>query len=586
MADVHAEATAYLAKGRSGNALLVATQELARAKKAGDHKLQADAAVMIAEIYLSRGQPEMAIRSVKDALLASKFAEDKKTEASVLQTVTSAFLMVSAGEQALRAATQLEALADGLGDAAGRADAHALAAQALLTQGDAQGALAKAQEAAELHRSAGARRGLAAALQTLAEVQLCLRDGDGALKAAEDGAALFKELGERPGQASALNAAAGARQLRGEAAEGLCAAREALLLFRQAGDRRGEAVARATCACLRPQPEARVPPKPVERLTASCIPGATGVATANDKGEPWVSATRVMGSAEAKHLVGSVAIVTGASRGIGKGISTILAEAGAVVYVTGRSAPGKITDPHLKGTVNETAALFPKIGGVGVALHMDHTQKAQNEALAGLILDNHGRVDVLVNNAFALPTPDENFYSTALWQQPLRYLNEQVAVGGFNHVALTLRLLPCLRRGRGLVVNVSSAGSQQNAASLPASYLCSKAALDRTMSALSERVRHCGVYVLTLWPGCVRTERNKAAAQRACYAKLVDTETARFSGLAVRGLAGLQPTELARLASARRTLACADVVRYDVDGYLHEGDLRTFTVAGRVPLAG
>mmetsp|Transcript_73444 Transcript_73444/g.215400 ORF Transcript_73444/g.215400 Transcript_73444/m.215400 type:complete len:585 (-) Transcript_73444:308-2062(-) len=582
MADNVGDVKDLLTKGKSGDALLVASKELARAKESGEHKLQADASVMIAEIYMRRQQPEMALRALKDALLSCKTGGDKKTEASVLQTVANAFLMVSASEQALRAATQLEAVTDSLGDKEGKADARLLAAQALLSRDDVAGSLVKATEAVDLHKTAGGKRSVAVALQTLAEIQLRRQDGDAALSVSRDAATIFEELGDRPGQAAALNAVAGALQLRGETEDALKSAREALLLFRQAGDRKGETVAKATCACLRPKPEARAPFQAPAKVSHHSVPGysAPGI----EASEPAVEVTRIIGSAEAKHLVGTVVVVTGASRGIGKGIATLLAEAGAIVYVSGRSSPGKSTEPALQGTVDETAAVLPKLGGVGVATHVDHAQKSQSKALAELIANNHGRLDLLVNNAYFLPAPDENFYGRELWSQPTRYLNEQSAVGSLNHVAQTLYMLPCLRRGKGLAVNISNAASQNNVATLPVSFFCSKASFDRAMSALSERVRHSGVYVLTLWPGLVRTERTKAAAQRAKATRVVDAELARFSGLAVRQLAGMERTELARLASTRRTLATTDVAKFDVDGYAHEGNLRTFTTGGRIPL--
>mmetsp|Transcript_53870 Transcript_53870/g.166938 ORF Transcript_53870/g.166938 Transcript_53870/m.166938 type:complete len:584 (-) Transcript_53870:139-1890(-) len=583
MAEAAGGAKELLAKGKSSDALLLATQELAKAKESGDYKAQADASVMIAEVYMRRQQPEMALRAVKGALVLVKSVGDKKTEASVLQTVASAFLMVSATEQALRAAAQLEAVAASLGDKESGADARLLTAQALLSRDDVEGALEKAKEAVDLHKASGGKRGSAVALQTLAEVHLRQGGGDAALSASQDAAAIFQELGDRPGQAAALNAAAGALQLRGEGEDALKKAREALLLFRQAGDKNGEAIARATCACLRPKPEERAPLKAPVKVKPHAVPGYS--APGANPSEATVDVVRIMGSAEAKTLCGTIAVVTGASRGIGKGIATLLAEGGATVYVSGRSSPAKPTD-WVGGNTDETAAMLSKTGGVGVATHLDHGDRKQSKVLAELIANNHGRLDVLVNNAYYLPTPDENFYGTPLWQQPTRYLNEQCAVGSFNHIALTLMLLPCSRRGRGLVCNISNAGARSNVRSLPVSLFCSKASLDQTMSALSERVRQSGVYILTVWPGVVRTERTKAMAQRARASKLVDAELSRFSGVAVRRLAGLPRTDLARLASAYRTLATTDIAKFDVDGYAHEGNLRTISTGGRVPLDG
>lgn len=74
--------------------------------------------------------------------------------------------------------------------------------------------------------------------------------------------------------------------------------------------------------------------------------------------------------------------------------------------------------------------------------------------------------------AFYIPKPDMIFFSTPIWNQPMRFLNEQTSVGGLNHIGLTVGCLPYLRRGRGVVINVSSWGSQMNIPIFPLSYYC------------------------------------------------------------------------------------------------------------------
>jgi len=100
-------------------------------------------------------------------------------------------------------------------------------------------------------------------------------------------------------------------------------------------------------------------------------------------------------------LSGKVAVVTGASRGIGKGIAHALGEEGATVYVTGRTAtPGSYPIP---GTVGETAAEVDRRGGKGIAVQVDHANDEQVAALFDQVRSEQGRLDLLVNNAFALP---------------------------------------------------------------------------------------------------------------------------------------------------------------------------------------
>jgi NAD(P)-dependent dehydrogenase (short-subunit alcohol dehydrogenase family) len=100
-----------------------------------------------------------------------------------------------------------------------------------------------------------------------------------------------------------------------------------------------------------------------------------------------------------QRLTGKVALVTGASRGGGKGIALVLGEEGATVYVTGRSVRGEPTTLNRPGTIDDTADEVTERGGTGVAVRCDHTDDAQVEALFERILREHGRLDVLVNNA-------------------------------------------------------------------------------------------------------------------------------------------------------------------------------------------
>jgi NAD(P)-dependent dehydrogenase (short-subunit alcohol dehydrogenase family) len=92
-----------------------------------------------------------------------------------------------------------------------------------------------------------------------------------------------------------------------------------------------------------------------------------------------------------------IAVVTGASRGAGKGIAIALGETGATVYVTGRSTADG--DSPYGGTVTETADLITRAGGKGVAIALDHTDDEAVAALFARVKAEHGRLDILVNNA-------------------------------------------------------------------------------------------------------------------------------------------------------------------------------------------
>src|ERR1700744_1570439 len=114
-------------------------------------------------------------------------------------------------------------------------------------------------------------------------------------------------------------------------------------------------------------------------------------------------------------LEGKVAVVTGASRGIGKGIALALAAEGATVYVTGRTVtPGSYPLP---GTVGETALEADRRGGKGIAVQVDHAKDEQVAALFEQVTREQGRLDILVNNAFALP--EDLTAPQAFWEKPL-----------------------------------------------------------------------------------------------------------------------------------------------------------------------
>lgn len=289
-----------------------------------------------------------------------------------------------------------------------------------------------------------------------------------------------------------------------------------------------------------------------------------------------------------KSMSGAVVVVTGGSRGIGKGIAHELCIHGSTIYLTGRSTASNTTDKLLAGSVDETALLVYRGGGQGVAVHVDHADDVQNRACADLLKEQHGRVDVLVNNAFFIPKPDMMFFGMPVWKQPIRFLNEQYAVGGRNHLVLTVMMLPLLRRGRGLVVNISSPGSINNTGGMfPQSYLVNKAAYDQATAALNIHLRKSHIFVMTLWPGIVANERMVLGAKRDGF-NTVGFESARFSGKAINELYNMPPEALARFNRRRSVFVC-DVVCYagknDKDGYSHEAHLSTHPTAGAIGIA-
>lgn len=312
---------------------------------------------------------------------------------------------------------------------------------------------------------------------------------------------------------------------------------------------------------------------------------------------PCVLTKCLVGTASTNNLHGQVCVITGGSRGIGKGIAQELARAGAIVYVTGRSTSTEITDKLLSGSVDETAAMLNKLGGSGVAVHADHSQMTDNKMVVELIEKNHDKLDCLVNNAFFISKPDKIFFGAPIWKQPTRFLNEQVSVGSYNHGVMTMLLLGALRHGKGLVVNISSWGSQCNIPVFPTSYLANKAAFENTQMVLNQHLRlKYNICSVIFWPGSIRSERSTVAAKRTGD-KLNDLESVRFSGRAVAGMMDMDPAEMVRYCK-KGVVVAADfnVDKYgghDIDGYVHEkqllpywSELATNTPAGEMQPAG
>ncbi|MYM61913.1 SDR family NAD(P)-dependent oxidoreductase [Pseudomaricurvus sp. HS19] len=200
-------------------------------------------------------------------------------------------------------------------------------------------------------------------------------------------------------------------------------------------------------------------------------------------------------------LSGKVAVVTGASRGIGKGIALALGEAGATVYVTGRTVSGG--EHPLPGTVGETAAEVTARGGKGIAVQVDHNNDAQVAALFDQVKREQGRLDVLVNNAFALP--DDLTEPKGFWEKPLSNW-EMVDVGvRSNFVAAWYAAQIMVPQKSGLIVAIS--GYTGVAYTYGVVFGTSKSAVDRMSRDMAVELKPHQIASVSLWQGLTMTER-------------------------------------------------------------------------------
>jgi NAD(P)-dependent dehydrogenase (short-subunit alcohol dehydrogenase family) len=200
-------------------------------------------------------------------------------------------------------------------------------------------------------------------------------------------------------------------------------------------------------------------------------------------------------------LTGKVAVVTGASRGIGKGIALALGAEGATVYVTGRTVTPDAYD--LPGTVGETAHEVDRRGGAGVAVHVDHANDRQVAALFDQIQREENRLDILINNAFALP---EGLTEPApFWEKPLsRWDMVDVGVRS-NYVAAWHAAATMVPQKSGLIVAIS--GYAAVTYTYDVVFGMCKTAVDRMARDMAVELEAHNVASLSLWQGLTFTER-------------------------------------------------------------------------------
>jgi NAD(P)-dependent dehydrogenase (short-subunit alcohol dehydrogenase family) len=239
-----------------------------------------------------------------------------------------------------------------------------------------------------------------------------------------------------------------------------------------------------------------------------------------------------------------VALVTGASRGAGRGIALELGVAGATVYVTGRSVDGGPTTDNVPGTIDQTARDVTDRGGRGIAVRCDHTVDADVESLFGRIRGDHGRLDVLVNNVWGGYENSEcrPLALVPFWEQPPHQWDGMFTAGVRAHLTASRLAVPLmLPERRGLIVSTTA-----NLEALPylrnLFYDLAKNAVARLSWAMAQELREHGIAALAVAPGFLRTERVVEAFRRAGAADALDrpggpTETPAYLGRAIVALA-------------------------------------------------
>lgn len=237
-------------------------------------------------------------------------------------------------------------------------------------------------------------------------------------------------------------------------------------------------------------------------------------------------------------LQGTVAVVAGASRGIGKGIALELGAAGAHVVVSGRTLHAR---PGTKpGSLEETAAEIVAAGGSAVPVRCDFTDDDDVAALFAAVTEERGSLDILVNSVFNAQEFGGSI-GQRFWELPVDTWREVVDVGTRSAYVAAVHAAPLLLRSeRGLIVNVSGRGAERYRYNV--AYGVGKAALDKMTRDMAEELRDQAVAVVSIWPNVTRTENvdaSSAASSAAAeaFGDLDLLETPRYSGRAVVSLA-------------------------------------------------
>lgn len=270
--------------------------------------------------------------------------------------------------------------------------------------------------------------------------------------------------------------------------------------------------------------------------TADEVTTGTGTGTSSEGGSK-------------KRLADCVCLVTGASRGIGKGIALELGAEGATVYVTGTSSRqsrsqknGQEDEP---GTVEDTVDEIRALGGNGIAVVCDHGKDDDVKRLFAQIQLEQGRLDILVNNAFRMPSGGVQKLYRKFWEQGADAWDTFHTVGLRSHYIASCYAMPLLLESRKtpkrnlprpFIGMVSSFGGLTYTFNVP--YGVGKAGVDRLAKDMAFELRSEDIAVVSFWPGVVETERTQAAVRNGEWDAFVglpldNAESPRFTGRAM-----------------------------------------------------
>lgn len=238
-------------------------------------------------------------------------------------------------------------------------------------------------------------------------------------------------------------------------------------------------------------------------------------------------------------LKGKIAVVTGASRGVGKGVALGLAERGATIYVVGRTETDEGLPGFFKGTtIYKTVEKINQLGGIGIAHQCDVGNDTAVKELFERVKKEQGRLDILVNSAWAgaKHVMNEYFWNAPFWEQPISLLDDFYTVG-LRSGYLTSRYAAEImtKQKSGLIANISFYSARQYFINPPHGIF--KTAIDKMTADTAHELKQYGVKVFSLYPASVSTEGMIEAAKYNSSMNVSEMETPQFVGRCVAALA-------------------------------------------------
>jgi NAD(P)-dependent dehydrogenase (short-subunit alcohol dehydrogenase family) len=286
--------------------------------------------------------------------------------------------------------------------------------------------------------------------------------------------------------------------------------------------------------------------------------------------------------AQDRRLKNCIAVVTGASRGAGRGIAVELGAAGATVYVTGRSTRAQPAQSYgklmalsglsvLPGSIDETAEEVSRAGGRAVAVRCDHTREEEVSDLFARVERDEGRVDLLVNNAWGGHESFDGVFDAPFWTHPLSHWETMFDRGVRNHLLASRCVAPIMVRQRHGLLVTTTFWDRDRYVRGNLFYDLAKASMTRLAFGMAQDLRPHGVASLAVSPGWMRTEfvltGHKTSEERwRERPELARTESPRYVGRAVVALAG-DPAVMQKSGAVHRVGDLAREYGFtDIDG--------------------